>query len=434
MEAALRTARGGLKTALISATPPGGRTTVGSLLPSKLWLHAAHQRPPGSAAMDGEATRVIAAKVREGIQQRISWNTAELAAAGVEVISGNAALTGGQTVQVQSADGSRDGRTLTAEHIVLATGSEPTFSGSVRPDGKHIIAPRMTRDLQRIPESIIVVGGGVTGVEYGEAFARLGSQVTILSSRPLLPQFDSEYVQRLQGYLQNLGITVQTGSRVTALAVDATGGAATVQATTAEGSVHTAAMAFVATGRAADLSVIADPDLRERLCAGSNPENPYVTVDSRGASAVAGIRGCGDVTGPPFTANRALWQGRQVAAGILDAPPARLEGAPALIEAVFTAPQLAQIRLGKESSGSTREYHRLWAASMLAIVHNPAMPPGELKVTVGEDGMIQEAVAFGAGAAEVLAPVQLAMNNNIPWDRVSQVPFAYPTLSEVITS
>jgi len=150
---------------------------------------------------------------------------------------------------------------------------------------------------------------------------------------------------------------------------------------------------------------------------------------------VAGIRGCGDVTGPPFTANRALWQGRQVAAGILGAPPARSESAPALIEAVFTAPQLAQIRLGPGASDRAALVHRrLWAPSMLSVVQDQAMPPGELKVTVGGDGMIREAVAFGAGAAEVLAPIQLAMNNNIPWDRVSLVPFAYPTLSEVITS
>ena len=447
MEAALRVARGGLQAAVVSATPPGGRTTVGSLLPSKLWLHAAHQRPPGAALLDDESTGETAAAVREGIQQRVRWNAAELAAAGVEFVSGTAAVTAAGTVQVQSADGSQRHHTLTAKQIVLATGSEPTFSGSVRPDGRHVIAPRMTRDLQRIPESLIVVGGGVTGVEYAEAFARLGSQVTILSSRGLLPQFDREYVTHLEEYLKGLGVTVRTGARVTDLAVDSPGDAASeaasnaasvetsVVATTEDGRRYSATMAFVATGRAADLTTITDADLRERLCAGSTATNPWIPVDSRGATAVAGIWGCGDVTGPPFTANQALWQGRQVAAAILGTTsgPAGPEVAPAMIQAVFTAAQLAQIHPRQEYRAAG-EHRRRWTTSILSVVHGAQLPPGHLKVTVDDTGMIREAAAFGEGAAEVLAPIQLAMNTDISWQRLSEVPFAYPTLSEVITS
>lgn len=409
---------------------------MGSLLPSKVWLHAAHERTPHAPRMSASETEAAAARVREAIATRVACTEETLRNAGVEIIGGSATILTPGEVSVVPREGG-EARRLTADSLIIATGSEPIFTPSVRPSGDRIIAPRFTKDLKEIPESLIMVGGGITGVEYSEAFARLGSRVTLFSSREIVPSFYRPYTERLTQHLRALGVEIRTGQRVREVATDER----RVRALTDEGTEHFAEMAFIATGRAADLTLFGEDaaELRERITDG---EGRFITVDEYGRTSLPGVYACGDATGPPFTANRALWQGRQVAAAVLGALP---EGtpdsgaAPALIEAIFTDPQLAQVgRVPEEAppgaadSSPLRAHRRSWASSMLHTIHGGA--PGELTVWTSASGGIHGAAAYGRGAAEVLAPLQLALNAGISWTDLSAVPFAYPTLSEIVTS
>jgi pyruvate/2-oxoglutarate dehydrogenase complex dihydrolipoamide dehydrogenase (E3) component len=539
-EAARRTAAAGRRTALVTVTPAGGRTTVGSLLPSKVWLHAAHHRASGASPMTPEETRATAERVQATIASRVQFTTEELREAGVEIISGTGAVTGPGRVTVTT---EAEKLSLEASALVIATGSEPTFSPRVRPDGERIIAPRHTKMLTEIPESLVMVGGGITGVEYSEAFARLGTRVTLISSREILPAFHRPYAERLAEHLRSLGVTIETGHRVVSVErMDAgdgdgslTDSRGVIRAITEEGREYFAEAAFIATGRAADLTLFdGGPDdaargdgsdtsgggdsgggdsggsdsggsdtsgsddgpssgreMRARI---ADESGRFIAVDVAGRTALPGVYACGDATGPPFTANRALWQGRQVAAAILQdtggagrsstagisgASPrgtavgisgasardttAPLDHTPALVEAVFTDPQLAQIGRAASADPATtttttplREHRRSWSASMLDAVHraepgaaagtpSSAAPgaaaeatstagPGELTVWTDEQGMIHRAVAFGEGAAEVLTSIQVAINSGITWEVLTRVPFGYPTLSEIVSS
>lgn len=450
-EVARQVARAGKSTMLITTTPPGGRTTVGSLLPSKGWLHAAHHREPFGQAvrMTPEQSADIAEQIRAGVAARVAWTHRELEAAGVTVLSGTGTLLRPGFVQFAPAENPPvtsgaapvpvPEQEIEAEYIVLATGSEPTFSPGVKPDGQLIIAPRHTKMLAEIPPSLIMVGGGITGVEYAEAFARLGAKVTLLSSREILPRFDREYVGLLQSHLEDCGVTVFTDSRVISVDVDtADDPAALVTARTEDGSTYTAAKAFIATGRAADLACIAlGAEERKTLL---DPSGSFIQTDASGRTRLPGVYACGDVAGPPFTANHALHQARRVAAAISTGPGAG--GTPPLLEAIYTDPQLVQIGTvvaPTALSGEITEHRRSWNNSMLSFlptasrVGGAVADRGELKVQVGPNGLIQGAVAIGPSAAEVLAALQLAMQQGLGWEAITAEPFGYPTWSEVLS-
>ncbi len=446
-ETARQVARAGKSTVLITATPPGGRTTVGSLLPSKGWLHAAHHRSEGMERLTPEQATSTAEQIRAGIAARVAWTRQELEAAGVTVLSGTGKLAKPGHVQftpaanpaVASGSTPAPAQDIEADHIVVATGSEPTFAPGVKPDGELIIAPRHTKTLTDIPASLIMVGGGITGVEYAEAFARLGCKVTLLSSHEILPRFDREYVALLQAHLEDCGVSLFSDSRVASVDGDtAVSGGRTVTALTEDGTQHTAAMAFIATGRAADLEFIAlGAGERSALL---DPSGSYIQTDASGRTRLPGIYACGDAAGPPFTANHALHQARRVAAAIAGRPSSA--ATPPLLEAIYTDPQLVQIGAVVPQpalSASIHEHRRSWNNSMLSFLPTAhrtggaVADRGEIKVQVGSDGLILGAAAVGPNAAEVLAPLQLAMQHGISWEALTAEPFGYPTWSEIIT-
>jgi dihydrolipoamide dehydrogenase len=420
-EAAVKLAEGGLSTAIVTATPPGGRATVGSLLPSKVWLHHANHSEAGGAR-DIPAT---AAEVRATITGRVAYTRSTLEAAGVTIVSGHATLTGPHAVEVRSGEGSAtELKEITADFIVLANGSEPIFFPGVKPDGTRIIAPRHTQHLQELPESLVMIGGGVTGVEYSSVFARLGTRVQMLSYDPLLPRSDREYTGRLESMLRDLGVAIETGVAVSA--VENLGDR--VRVTREDGSDMEADYAFIATGRAGDLTFLdqRSPDLR------TTADGRFLAVDRQGRSSEPSIFACGDLTGPPLTANTAVLEARRVVAAVLGtAAPA--EDTP-VIEAVYTQPQLAQVGpvLQLHDRSDLRVVRKSYATSMLGQVHGSA--DGEIKVWVDASDRIHGAAAWGEAASEVLAPVQVAMQTGNTWGALSAVPFAYPSLTEVVTA
>ncbi|MFW5826990.1 MAG: FAD-dependent oxidoreductase [Alkalispirochaeta sp.] len=437
LEAARKTAAAGKNTAVVTATPPGGRATVGSLLPSKGWLYHAHH----AGKTTSEDIPAAAARVRTTVSDRVAWTRSALSEAGVTVIAGKAMLTGSNSVTVEPRDaesGQAKAQVLTATAVVIAAGSEPIFFPGVKPDGSRIIAPRHTQHLSELPGSLVMVGGGVTGVEYSSVFARMGTSVTMLSYDPLLPRSDREYVGRLQDTLRTLGIEIETGVAVEQ--VENTGEG--VRVTRRGGGTVEADYAFIATGRAGDLTFFGEGAPEPAR----TPDERFLAVDEMGRTSVPGLFACGDITGAPLTANKAVLQGRRVAEAILSeavqsdgsgaprsARQAPREGAEWVIEAVYTEPQLAQIGpvLELAERSDVKVVRKSYASSMLSQVHGSA--GGEVKIWTDSSGVILGAAAFGEAASEVLAPVQVAMQNGNSLSELESVPFAYPSISEVVT-
>lgn len=443
LEAARRVAAGGLNVTVISTTPPGGRATVGSLLPSKGWLHAVHHA--ASALNTDTGVAAAAARIRDLVSNRVAYSGEALASAGVTVVRGIARVVQADRVQLRrlGTDGTPgDPEELNTRAIVIASGSEPTFTPELRPDGRRIIAPRHTQHLSTRPASMIVAGGGITGVEYGSVFAGMGVPVELIASRELLPHADREHVDVLADSLSSHGLQFTIGRRVVAAAADEDG----VTAELDDGSTRRASHLFLGTGRAGDLSVLEHATLQPD----THSSGAFLRVDAEGRSSVPGIWACGDVTGGPLTATRAVLQARRVAAALLAdlvptpgtgqatmttkrrnaLPPT--EAAGAFMEVVYTEPQLAQLGPVRGFAGRTdlQVRRKDYSGSVMAGIERSA---GDLKLWVAADGTIAGASAIGPAAAELLAPVQLAMQHGIPADALEAAPFAYPSYAEIVT-
>lgn len=437
LEAATRLAAGSLTVTLLTTTPPGGRATVGSLVPSKGWLHAIHH---GRAALgDDEGVARAAASIRELVAERVRASEARLRGHGVRILRGVARVSDENAVTFRPLDSdgaAGEAQTLQSRAVVLATGSEPTFAPDLKPDGQRMIAPRHTQHMTGRPSSMIVAGGGITGVEYGSVFAGMGLPVELIASREVLPNADREHVARLLDRLREQGMQVTSGRRVERAISTESG----VTATLDDGSERRASHLFLGTGRAGDLSVLEGATVKPE----THSSGAFLRVDSEGRSSIPGLWACGDLTGGPLTATRAVLQARRLAGTLRaelgdlpdhespDALPPAADSDTAFTQVVYTDPQLAQI--GPVGELATRGDLRLERRSYRdSVTGSLEQDDGELKLWVSDTGQIAGASAIGGNAAELLAPVQLAMHHGISATALSAAPFAYPSFAEIVT-
>src|SRR5690606_26781285 len=131
----------------------------------------------------------------------------------IDWVRGFGRLAGPDRVEVETADGAR---TLQAKNILLASGSVPVELPFLRFDGERIIDSTGALSIPQVPEHLVVVGGGVIGLELGSVWLRLGAKVTILEAMPtILPGMDAEIVKQATRILQKQGFDIRTGTRVT---------------------------------------------------------------------------------------------------------------------------------------------------------------------------------------------------------------------------
>lgn len=424
IEAALTAAKVGASVTLVSDTPIGGRAGWASLVPSKVWLHAAdlfgaiQAGPRVGIALDGGARPdpdVILARIRTVMQ---GWNgqlVGQLQAQGVTLVTGSASLVSSTTVQI-----AHDGvaRELEADAIIIAAGSVPAFPPTMRPDGKRILAPRFAKALDSLPASVVVVGGGATGTEFAYLFNRLGVEVTwVLNEKGVLPMFAPGAGDFLADIMAKRGVNLIMGQAASNIATDDDG----VTVSLADGSAHTAEMAFLAIGRRADVSRL-NIDATG-LALGAHGE---LAVDEYGRTSAATVYAVGDVVGAPMLANQAAAQARVAArhaAGLMP-PPYRPE---TIIHAIYADPQVAQV--GRTNAGD-KSVRIPFTAALKAhlLVENEGYI--ELRYDAGTRA-IQTGIAVGPHAADVLAPVALALQLNATVDDLAAPGGANPTLSEL---
>lgn len=395
IEAAKAAARADAAVVVVSNAPIGGRAGWHSLLPSKVWL----------TAVDSETEQVDPATVVARIKTvKESWNgqqQAELEALGVEVLGGTAVFQDPHTLTISNDDGESS---ITADAFVIATGSVPVFPPTMRPNGKNVLAPRFASALRSLPESIMVVGGGVTGTEFVYLFNRLGVDVTwIVNQSDILPEFDQDAVQVLTAELVARGVRIVAGYAAESISqID--GG---VSITTSNGQNHLATMAFLAIGR--------------------KPDVLGLNLEAAGTDLPAHIYMVGDATGEPMIANRAMAQARvagQAAAGQIPVPFSES----AVIAAVYSEPQVAQVG---QLSGESIETIRV---SYNASLKSHLVAQGEAFVKLAyekENDVLVGATAVGDHAADMLTPVMVAIHAGMTVQAFAALYAAHPTLSEL---
>src|SRR5436305_11161817 len=154
----------------------------------------------------------LAFRVQHVIKTEIDVTQAQLARNGIEVVTGAASFVDPHTLEVAS---SRGTNTLDGDIIVIGTGTKPSLSPKVPFNARTIINSDQIMDMPSIPRSLIVVGGGVIGVEYTCMFATLGVRVTLIEKRPRLLEFaDSEIVEALSYHLRDHRVTMRLNEEV----------------------------------------------------------------------------------------------------------------------------------------------------------------------------------------------------------------------------
>jgi len=428
--AAAEAGRLGAQVTIIEGEHLGGRAVWHSLLPSKVWLAAADRLGsyghdallglhPAVQRIDFGALTARIAALSATTRDR---HRAELDGLDVRVQHGAASLVDAHRVRVKDGDGER---VLEADAVILATGSGPRLLPQVKPDGKRILAPRLMSHQTAIPGSTIVLGAGVTGAEYAYLFSQLGAAVTWVTDLPeILPVSDSDISGHLASTLAGRGVTILTDSPVESAIADESG----VTVTLRDGRTLRAEGAFIALGRiphTAGLNLEA---------AGLAVGPAGIAVDGFGQTAVPGLYAVGDVTGPPMTANKGMAQGLIAARHALGAPVAPYR-AEAVVEAIYTEPQIAQVGLTEKAAAAAGQtviaVRRDYAANLKA--HLTGETGGFVKLVIDPaTGNVRGAAAVGSHAADVIAVVAALLPRSPTLDDLKPVFAGHPTLSELV--
>lgn len=332
-------------------------------------------------------------------------DAAAMAEDGVEVALGPTRFLDAHTLQVGA-------RRLTARHILLATGSAPAAPDLPGLIDAGFLTNESVFDLQRLPPRLAVLGGGPVGVELAQAFARLGSAVTVLTrAARLLPRQDAELAAVLAERFVAEGIDVRTGTSVTAVRRD---GEDVVLSGDAELRVD---QVLVAVGRRPN---VAGLDL-ERAGVEYGPDG--VRVDDRLRTTVPHILAAGDVVGGPAYTHYAGYQAAHAVRNIAVPLPARFDPGP-LPAVTFTDPEIASV--GALDDGTAYDVVRFpYGRHERALTDGH--PDGLIKVLVGRDRRILGAHVAGQNAGELVDELTLAMSAKLTVDRVIGSIHAYPT-------
>ncbi|NJC34447.1 dihydrolipoamide dehydrogenase [Sphingomonas jejuensis] len=347
--AAIRAAQNGLKTACVESRETLGGTCLNvGCIPSKALLHASElfeEAASGELAKFG--VKLEGASLDLGAMHNEKATAVKELTGGiamlfkknkVEWLKGRAAFTGKDTVDV-------DGRSVRAKNIVIATGSSVTPLPGVTVDQQVVVDSTGALSLPKVPEHLVVIGGGVIGLELGSVWRRLGAKVTVVEFvDQILPGFDAEVRKEATKIFKKQGFELKVSTKVTGVAVD--GGRATVTVEPAAGGA--------AETLAADAVLVSIG--RRPNTEGLNLEAAGLSVNGRGQievghefeTAVDGIWAIGDVTPGLMLAHRAEDEGIAVADNI--AGLTGIVNHDIIPSVVYTHPEIAGVGLTEEQA------------------------------------------------------------------------------------
>ncbi|MCE9595317.1 MAG: Si-specific NAD(P)(+) transhydrogenase [Planctomycetes bacterium] len=250
---------------------------------------------------------------------------------GVELLPGAARFVDPHTLEVQGSDGTK---LVRAEHVLICCGTRPAQSPEVPCDGKRILLADQLGQIEELPRELIVVGGGVIGLEYASMMAALGIEVTLVEQRETILDFvDLEIVEALSYHLRRLGMTMRLGEKVSGVSIDERG---RVSAALESGKhVHGTDLLYTV-GRQANSDL-----LRLEAAGLSADARGKLTVDENYRTAVPHIYAAGDVIGFPALASTSMEQGRLAALHMFGGTPCK--SLAVIPYGIYTIPEISMV-------------------------------------------------------------------------------------------
>ena len=404
-------ARNGLSVVVAERDQAGGTCLNAGCIPTKCLAHDASAAPSDFAsAMERKA--LVTQQLRTGVEQLLS-------APGITLVRGQAAFTDEHTVTIGDTP-------IEADNIIIATGSESRMPPITGIDNPRVITSTEALQLQSLPETMVIVGAGVIGMEFASILARFGSKVTVIEYlKECLPMFDKDIAKRLRKAIEKQGVTFFMDSAVSEITDEEV--IFKSNKTGAETRLPCAgAPVLIATGRKPSVE-------------GLNLEAAVVDYDAKGIKTDDCLRtsqphiyAIGDVTGKQMLAHAATAMGFRAVNTILGkSDKIRLDIMPS---AVFTYPEAATVGLSEDACKQLgkpckclKGYYRA-NGKALAI----AEPEGMVKITADTDGTILGCTAYGAHSADMVQEIAALMNCNATTDDLASIIHIHPTLSEIL--
>jgi NAD(P) transhydrogenase len=429
--AAVQAAKLGRKVALVERRAMVGGVCVNTgTIPSKTLREAVvYLTGMSQKELYGQSYRVKAEITMEDLRERTGQVIAreidvirnQLQRNHVELVQGSARFVDPHQLSVDGEAGSE--RRLGAEVVVIAVGTQPAHPESVDFDGRTIIDSDGLLSLEHVPDSLVVVGAGVIGIEYASMLAALGTKVTVVDQRPEMLEFcDGEVVEALQHHLRDLGVAFRFGDTVTAVErLD--GGAVTHLAS---GKRIAAAAVFYAAGREGATS-----DLGLAEAGLEADERGRIAVGADYRTAVDTIFAVGDVIGFPSLAATSSEQGRLAARHACGAEAAALGAV--LPIGIYAIPEISFVGQTEEELSAAGVPYETGVSRYRELARGQIMGDtyGMLKLLVCPDTRrILGVHVCGTGATEIVHLGQAVMSLGGGVDYLVDAVFNYPTLAE----
>lgn len=340
---------------------------------------------------------------------------------GVQVVQGRGRLDGPNRVVATAPDGSET--TLEADAILVATGAAPRTLPSAQPDGERILTWEQVYDLDERPESLVVVGSGVTGAEFASAYQALGVPVTLVSSRDrVLPGEDADASMVLEEVSKRRGMNVLSKSRMESVTRD--GDVVTVTLT--DGRSVQASHCILALGSVPNTDDIGLEEAGVLLNDGG-----FVYVDRVSRTSARGVYAAGDCTGVLMLASVAAMQGRIAMWHLLGDTVHPLD-LKKVSSNVFTAPEIATVGWSQQAVDAGEIQAEV---VMLPLSGNPrakmqGVRDGFVKLFCRPGtGIVIGGVVVGPRASELIHPVSIAVAESLTADQLTQAFTVYPSMS-----
>ncbi len=357
-----------------------------------------------------DVVTAMTAAVRENLQSH-----------GVELVRGEARLGPDRTVIVRTEEG--DERVLRARVILLATGSRPHHPVDVPFDDPDVHDSETILSIERLPERMMVVGGGPVGSEYASIFAALGVEVTLVDrGRRLLPLLDSEMSEALAESMKRSGARLMLGAQVESVGRDADGLIVRV-----DGEPLRPQIVLHAVGRAGNVEALGLAAAGVRA-----DERGRVSVDRNFQTTVRGIYAAGDITGPPGLASVAMEQARVAMCRAFDIPFKEALD-PAVPTGIYTLPEVSMVGLTEEAARAAGEEvetgRSFFDANARARIAGST--EGLLKLVFRvEDRRILGAHILGEEATELIHIAQAVLHQGGTIDEFIDTTFNFPTRAD----
>jgi dihydrolipoamide dehydrogenase len=354
----------------------------------------------------------VVSMLRGGVAQLFRAN-------GIVLFPGRGEFLSHQELKVKCAEGAT---IVKGKKTVIATGSRPLLRAPFDVPIEGVITSDGILDINEVPKSLVVVGGGVIGLEMAAMMAALGSQVTVIEAREqILSGEDREIVAYLERMLKRQKIKLMTSSAVTA--VDANNG---VTLTLSNGASLTADLVLVATGRVPNTEHIGLKNIGLNYSGLHIPVNPHMETE------VENIYAAGDIVGGWMLAHVAFMEGIVAAENAAGLP--RIMDYRVVPRCIFTFPEFATVGLSEEEA---RQHYPAGAFTFPLKSLGMAQALGEweglIKLVVNtETDHILGGHIIGAQAAELVAEIALAMRNQVPAHGIINTLHIHPTMSEAV--